>query len=136
MTNDNDAGTTGPDKDQGAGEPKRVIGKLESWARGLLLIFAVPLTALVLMLPWSWTALQTIWAPKTVEPWGRVTSVRYVGGLAPKTQVSTADRTFLLSGAANLPKDALIEKQETFFYRQVCIAGTDHCWVQLGKWPQ
>ena len=115
--------------------PERVPGKLETWASWLLLIFSVPITAALLMLPWSWAGFQTIWAPATVEPWGAVESVRYVGGVTPRTQVSTADRTFLLHSVANIPKRALLEKRESFFYRQVCITGTDYCWELMGRGP-
>ena len=78
----------------------------------LLLIFVgVPLGLYILFWLGSWLGIQALWAPPIIEPWGTVTTVRFVGGLRTATQVTTDQKTFLLKGIANVPLASVVERR-------------------------
>ena len=130
MTNTIQSGPTSEDEKRKALEAKENLHVLGA----LLLIFVgVPLGLYILFWLGSWLGIQALWAPPTIEPWGTVTSVRFVGGLQTATQVTTDQKTFLLEGIANVPLALVVERRQSFLSSAVCVKDTQLCWNVLGR---
>ena len=105
------------------------------WGVLLFLLLMCSVTWFALTWPASLDTFKAIGAPPAKEYWGEVQSIRYVGGLSVKTQLTTQNRTFLLLGVVNTQIGDRLEKRQDLTSLQVCIEGTDRCWDLLGRQP-
>ena len=82
------------------------------WGVLLFLLLMCSVTWFALTWPASLDTFKGIGAPPAKEYWGEVQSIRYVGGLSVKTQLTTQNRTFLLLGVVNTQIGDRLEKRE------------------------
>lgn len=69
---------------------------------------------------------------KPVLAMGTVQSIQFVGRLGGlDTQINTNQRTFLVEGAAAIPKETALEWRRSELYGDLCVVGTDRCWNLL-----
>ena len=123
-----DPNSTTPSAGEGNPKPDNEIGVV-----GLIFVFLGGLLLMTTLVGWIFlaTGLYTRWVPYTLEDWGTVQTIRYVGSLGPSTQLDTDRKTFRVWGTVNIDKGTRVVRRQDYFRQEICIEGTTTCWTLI-----
>lgn len=98
-----------------------------TWRNLLLYLLGCVLALTLVFWPWTFGSQSALRAPAVVADAGTIQQIRFVGSLLTNTQVDTEIRPWLVIGVTKWLHGTRLETRENFFYREICVVGTDDC---------
>lgn len=104
-------------------------------AAALAWVFAVVFVVLGLLVFWPWTKqfVLGIGDAPVVQPLGAVLETSFVGGISPRTQVRTSEKTLLLFETVELSNGELIERRTYVHKDLLCIVYSQRCFKIMSR---
>lgn len=103
--------------------------RASSNGRATAIFFLATFALLIALVFWPTTKqfIPGLADPPSIRPLGPVLQTRFVGGLAPRTEVSTQGKVLLLRGAVELDAGVAVERRTGVLDDELCVSGTTHC---------